>query len=104
MAVSFQQFLGKFSEESVDQIMDLDVGGSRPVPVMLNSNPGAKTLLVVFHGAYERSRYELPNFLDRAEIGVSTHRLSIADPSLDRHEKLALGWFAGDEELPLQRL
>jgi len=104
MAVSFQEFVGKFSEESSDQIMDLDIGGGRPLPVMLNSNPGARTLLIVFHGAYERSRYKLPNFLDRAEIGVAAHRLSLADPSLDRHEKLALGWFAGDDELPLQPL
>lgn len=104
MSVSFQEFVNSFSEKAVDHVVDLDIGGARPLPVMLNSNPGAKTLVVIFHGAYERSRYEMPNFLDRVDLGVSAHRLSVADPSLEMHDRLALGWFAGDEELPLQTL
>lgn len=104
MSIGLNEFAPFFAEQVVNQKVELDIGGKRDLHAMLNSSPGSKTLIVVFHGAYDRNKRTYPMFLDREEIGVEAHRLSLADPSLERDEQLALGWFAGDEELPLQKL
>lgn len=98
------EFAMMFADHEVDKRVKLSIGSKRGLPVMLNSSPGARVLIVAFHGAFERSRNELPKFLDRQNIGVEAHRISIADPALERSDRLALGWFAGDDGFPLQQL
>jgi len=68
-------------------------------------SPGAKALIVLFHGAINRDNRTYPEFLEyRAGVHRHAHQIAIADPSLALSEKLSNGWFAGATGTQLQKL
>lgn len=62
----------------------------------------SSNLVVLFHGAVDRSKHALPKFQGfMPGIGMD-HQLSIADPTLELDERLTVGWFAGSQKLRVQ--
>lgn len=66
-------------------------------------NKGSDTLVISFHGALNRSKYELPRF---ERLNSLRHRdvnsLYFSDPTLWMDEKLQLGWYTGWGEVDVQ--
>lgn len=55
-------------------------------------------LIVVFHGALDRSRYSVPRFeYLRTLRRRSESLLFLSDPTLYLHESIQLGWYVGSE-------
>lgn len=72
-----------------------------PVHYRPGSSP---TLVIVFHGAVDRTKRPLPFFQPHFSAAVGAHQLAISDPTLARGAELKAAWFAGAHDLPLQTL
>lgn len=71
----------------------------------LTTRPGARTVLVLFHGALDRQTRKPPTFITPSKtLMAAAHCLSIADPSILRHPRLAISWYAGDQNCDTQGL
>lgn len=64
----------------------------------------SKNIVFLFHGAINRTLRPTPFFQSFIPNLADAHQISIADPSLFRHDDVACCWYAGHEELPLQKL
>ena len=75
--------------------------GSIVLPVQYRRGTG-NILLVIFHGAVDRSRNEIPKY-ERQLPGLdSCHQLSVADPTLALHPEMVASWYLGAAEMPLE--
>ncbi|MEE2528806.1 hypothetical protein V1639_07165 [Pseudarthrobacter sp. J75] len=78
--------------------------GSEPPLDILYSPTGGKTTVVMFHAA-ARPQSPLPIFAGgnvAADHGVN--RIHVSDPGLCAGDGVRIAWFAGTEQLPLQRV
>lgn len=58
----------------------------------------SKTLIVVLHGALQRAKYVPPRFEYMRTLSSRTESLLfLADPTINVHPDLALGWYVGTE-------
>lgn len=65
----------------------------------LTTRPGARTVLVLFHGALDRKTRKPPEFVAPSKtLMAAAHCLSIADPLLLRYPRLGIAWYAGDQQ------
>lgn len=98
---------GFFDHSSMDPVY-VDVGGRDPLALKVHPsrNRNARVLVVLFHGALGRSRgAAVPSFLNaRRSIVGGAHQISIADPGVETTNRVGVGWFAGSEANPSQRL
>lgn len=102
------------ADEFVDGFIDIperleshfvDIGGAEPVATRAWPAPGAKALVVLFHGAVNRKTHEYPKYLGyRRGVHPHAHQIAFSDPSLLLSDKLSMGWFAGSSGTPLQSL
>lgn len=102
------QLTDRFLDMGRETVVQVDVGGRDPLHVKVSpsSNKNAKSLLILFHGALARSKgAEVPAFLNRRRaLGGMAHQISIADPGVRPDNTVGIGWFAGSEVNPAQRL
>lgn len=83
----------------------ITMGGATPVPARVAATPGADTLLILFHGAVDRSKREYPPFLgERRALAPHAHQICLADTSLHEAPDITNGWFIGSKETPLQEI
>nr|WP_246482778.1 heparinase II/III family protein [Brachybacterium halotolerans] len=78
--------------------------GDLVLPLLVAPDPG-DTLTVLFHGAIDRARIELPYFQRiryQRTLGAGP-TIAVSDPTLDLSESLRLGWYLGTTELDLIR-
>lgn len=62
----------------------------------LGLNLGSDTLVVSFHGALNRDKYQLPRFERFASLcKLKVNSLLFADPTLELSRDLQLGWYVG---------
>lgn len=76
--------------------------GELVLPVAVAPDPGS-ILTVLFHGAIDRSRFQLP-FFQRYRFQrtlQSGPTVAISDPTLDLHQGLRLGWYLGSDGIDL---
>ncbi|XAS71237.1 hypothetical protein VUN82_19445 [Micrococcaceae bacterium Sec5.1] len=75
------------------------------VPIdLLNSDIGADTTVVFFHGAIE-PHYRVPVLTGQGiSNGLNANRVFVSDPSLYLSSELALAWYAGNHKQDLQSL
>ena len=71
------------------------------VPIRYQSGRG-KSMVIDFHGAINRSRFEIPKFQAIIPDLHDSHQIRIADPTLDLSDTMSIGWYMGGEEMPLQ--
>lgn len=104
--LSAEQFINGFlGLQNREETKLVDLGGDHPLPVRAWPSPGAKSLVILFHGAVNRQTREYPQFLAyRPGIHPHAHQIAIADPSLALSDRMSTGWFAGSHGTPLQRL
>lgn len=57
----------------------------------------AQGLVVVFHGAVDREKRQLPVLIELQPLQHRAHILAIADPSLSQGDELKLAWYQGHE-------
>lgn len=94
-----------FNALDATTVHKVDIGGDLPLPLRVSASDGARTLLVLFHGAINRQKRTIPAFLDfRKGLGSSVHQMSISDPVLGLSNDLTNAWFSGCSHTPLQRL
>ncbi|MGP5603272.1 hypothetical protein [Corynebacterium casei] len=104
------EFIDKFDDFKSEDHVLIDFGTEQSLAVKVHpvGNRDSKALVVLFHGAISRkpeNQTVLPAFLNaRRELGDSAIQISIADPSIREDNSVGIGWFAGNEELPLQQL
>lgn len=104
-SVTAELFVREFRNVDPAQPVMVDVGGAMPLAIKGQASPGAKSLVVQFHGAIDRTKRKTPAFLDmRPGLGRHAHQISIADPSLELSPDLTNAWFAGSRQMPLQKL
>lgn len=60
------------------------------------------TMIILFHGAVDRSAHTLPRFQGPIPGMGGRHQLSISDPTLALDDSLSLGWFSGGRDAPVQ--
>lgn len=83
----------------------VDIGGETPLPIRAWPSPGARALVVLFHGNVDRQKRPYPSHLGfRKGLHQSAHQISLSDPSLVLGDEVSVGWFAGSEGTPLQQL
>lgn len=103
--VSIDQLIDRFLDLPVGEIVYVDIGGARPLPVKVSPSKGARSLVVAFHGAANRDKRPYPQFLNfRAGIDSAAHQVSITDATLGLDDELAIGWYSGAPGLLLQEL
>lgn len=75
------------------------------IPIdILNSDIGADTTIIFFHGAIE-PKHTLPVLSGQGiSGGLTANRIFISDPSLYLTDQLSLSWYAGNKKQPLQQL
>lgn len=102
------QFYRAFHDLPADEPVVVDVGGRDPLHVKVKPSSSGEdsALLILFHGALARSKgVAVPSFLNfRREVAAYSHQISIADPSVEPDNQVGVGWFAGSEHNPAQRL
>lgn len=104
-AMTTEAYLQKFPSLDPTETQYVDIGGQTPLPIKAKPAPGAKALIVLFHGAMNRDVRTYPSYLNyRSRIYPHAHQISIADTSLSLDESLTNGWFAGSTDTPLQEL
>ncbi len=72
------------------------------VPVRLRRTPGAKALVILFHGAMDRETRAWPHFAGLLPDLPPAHQVSITDTTLLADPQLAAGWYLGTQTAPLQ--
>ncbi len=85
-----------------NQTVYVDLGEGK-VPMRFRHAPGAKALIVCFHGAVDRATREIPAFAPYL-LGQdnSAHQLLISDPAMLLDGTHRLGWYAGYDGFNLQ--
>lgn len=103
-----EEFTADFFNHGRDDAVLVDVGGRDPIAVKVHPSRSkrARALVILFHGAVARSNgAEIPSFLNaRRPVIDFAHQISIADPGVESDNKVGIGWFAGSEYNPSQRL
>lgn len=67
-----------------------------PLEVLIDPEPGKDTLVVSFHGAIDRVRYEIPRFERMKSFAeLDAHRMFVADPTLNKDQNVRIGWYLG---------
>ena len=92
--------------DSADGIsrVDLDVFG-HTLPVKFKHSQHSKQLLVIFHGAIDRTTRDVPFFPPFfPELGDGIAQISISDPTIMQYGTHGIGWYAGSAEFPLQKV
>ncbi|WP_443400748.1 hypothetical protein [Corynebacterium casei] len=108
--VSKDEFLEDFEKLKAEEHVLVDFGAQQSLAVKVHpfGNSSSKALVVLFHGAISRkpeNNIALPAFLNgRKELGDSAFQISISDPSIQEDNSVGIGWFAGNEQLPLQKI
>lgn len=104
--LSIAEFCSRFTEMAEGSVVRVDIGGKIPMMVKVSPKPGASALVVLFHGAIQRTKRKIPSFMPfRSGVtGQMAHQLSVADPTLHLHPRLSLAWYAGAPGLLLQNL
>lgn len=88
------------SERNWSQRARLDVCNPEvdqlPLEVLIDPQPGEDTLVVSFHGAIDRARYEIPRFERVSSFAkLNAHRMFVADPTLTVNQNVRIGWYLG---------
>lgn len=66
--------------------------------------PGVtKKVVISFHGAIDRTRFQVPKFQSVATDLLGAHQIRVADPTLGLSDDISIGWYLGGEGMPLQR-
>lgn len=74
-----------------------------PITVRVKYRRGTGDILVVvFHGAVDRSKRRIPHYQNLQTELYACHQLSVADPTLELHPEMAAGWYLGGAEMPLE--
>src|SRR5699024_4245828 len=103
--VSIDQLIDRFIDLPDGEIVYVDIGGTKPLPVKVSPSKGDRSLVVAFHGAANRDKRPYPQFLNfRAGIDSEAHQISITDATLGLDDELAIGWYSGAPGLLLQEL
>lgn len=108
--VTEAEFCEGFEKLKGEEHVLVDFGAEQPLAVKVHplGNEDSKALVVLFHGAISRkpeNNITLPAFLNgRKELGDSAFQISISDPSIREDNSVGIGWFAGNEQLPLQEV
>lgn len=99
------EYIERFTEMAQMETTYVDIGGAQSLAVQAHPSPGARTLIVLFHGAINRAKRDYPAFL-RPIPGVEAHahQISIADAGLLASDQITNGWFIGTRATPLQEL
>lgn len=75
-----------------------------PIHAKLRVSPGAKSLIVLFHGAVDITERRVPVFVPFGrQLPQAAHCLSIADPLVGAHTGLRIGWYAGRQGFDVQK-
>lgn len=74
------------------------------VPMRIRRVANCKELLIMFHGAMDRGKRQLPFFNNFVNELKSVTQLSIADPSMLIDKTHAASWYAGHEGLESQKI
>src|SRR5690606_7159552 len=74
-----------------------------PIHAKLRVTPGAKSLIVLFHGAVDITTRQVPVFVPFGRhLPRAAHCLSIADPLVGAHTGLRIAWYAGRQGFDVQ--
>lgn len=102
----------RFTHESIDAYLStrvhpglhtIDYNG-RPLDLYIRKHDGARTAIVMFHGAVGRTRTTTPVFTGLGVTrGLPAHVVLVSDPSLEYAHDLRLAWYAGNHLQPLQQ-
>lgn len=83
----------------------LDVSAGRLPVKFSRGDDSADTLVILFHGAVDRNKREIPVFAPFIPgFSSSIHQLSISDPAMLLEGDHRLGWYAGYDGFELQRV
>lgn len=102
----------EFSQSVRAQVRDLGDGPHRliayvedkPIHYRLKKCGRAKTLVVHFHGAVDRKRFELPKYPSLVR-DIDAHQISMPDPTLFQVRKpFRTSWYAGHDGFDTQSL
>jgi hypothetical protein len=82
-------------------IIKLDCGGT---PVLAKYQSGSGTdLIVLFHGAADRAKREIPHFSPFLPKLGTPHQLALFDATLEQFDDLAAGWYLGWDGCPMHQ-
>lgn len=63
----------------------------------------ADRVVISFHGAVDRARYQIPKFQPVARDLTGPHQIRVADPTLGYADDISIGWYMGGEHQRLQQ-
>lgn len=98
VAVRYIDDAGSIAHSAVEDLEYVIASGHRGgLPLRcLYSGSKSETLIVVFHGSLQRSKFALPRFEWRRTLeDVEAGRLFVADSTLELSEGMPLGWYIG---------
>lgn len=72
---------------------------SVPIKYLRGTND---TVIIIFHGAFDQSKHQLPRYQSfLPELGAC-HQISISDPTQKLDPTITTGWYLGGASMPLQ--
>lgn len=74
------------------------------VPMKISRVPNSNELLIIFHGAVNREKKQLPVFAGFVNSLKGVTQLSVADPSLSTGEAHQSAWYAGHDGFESQKI